>query len=273
MNFTLKKSNLNFSVKTAETMPANPGTGNHIIAITTTPMKNWIMSPDIPTKPPRNDGDIWIPYSVNGAVLNAVKNGGLMINPLTAMQYVDGVWAGVPEMVYPDGKKIKFLYNFGNECVALTGGWEARAQSHSSDFTNIISPDLKKAGDGFIATLSSTAARSGVVEVQKDIDLTNVKKVIFDFASIKASGATSEYRGGRLVCSVLARSAQRFQSGATKYVEKIYTSTVTETDVAMEIDVSDLTGSYDIALGLAVRAESNTTNTVSAHCRAVKLEV
>ena len=273
MDFAIRTNNLNFQVKTANAMPSNPGTGNDIVLITGTPMKNWVMSPDTPTGAPRTDGDAWIPYSVNGNTINAVRNGSLMINPLSALQYVDGKWSGVPAMVYPGGKKILFIYNMGNEVVKETGGWAARAQAYSSDFNNIITPEFKKEDFGFTASMASTAARSGVVEVQKDIDLTNVKKVIFDFATIEASGATSEYRGGRLVCSVLSRSAARFQSGATKFVEKIYTSTVTEKDVAMEIDVSDLTGSYNIALGFAVRAESSSTNRVAVHCRSVKLEI
>lgn len=272
MDFKLSKGNLNFNVKTVESMPSNSGTDNGVVVVTATPMKNWVMSPDMPTNPPRTDGDIWIPYSVNGAVINAVKNGGLMINPMTALQYVGGAWSGVNEMIYPDGKKARFLYNAGNECVALTGGWEARAQSYDSTFTNIIPPTVKKGATGFTVSMSVAAARSGVIEIQNDVDLTNVKSVIFEFKSIEVTGASSS-APGRLVCSILPRSALRFQSGATKFQEKIYDAPTTESNVTFTVDVSDLSGSYNVAIGIAAKGTSSQNTAVIADCMSVKMEV
>ena len=123
-----------------------------------------------------------------------------------------------------------------------------------------------------VVSMSVMAARSGVVEIQNDVDLTNVKSITFDFASIEVTGAQASY-AGRLVCTIMTRNAARFQSGATKFEEKIYTSAASEKNTAITIDVSDLSGSYDIAIGIAGKGTSSQYTTVTANCRSVKMEV
>lgn len=266
MDFKLNKSNLNFRVKTAETMPDNSG-ANDFVIISPTPMKNWIMTPEMPTKAPRNDGDVCIPYSVNGNVLNVVKDGSFMIAPLTALQYANDAWKGVSAMVFPGGKKAKFLYNAGNECEELTGGWVTRAWSYSTAYTSIVAPTLTKKETGFTAVQSSGSTQSGVIEVQNDVDLTNVNSITFDFSSIVVTNATSSYIA-RLTCAVLPRTASRYYTNATKAAEKTYTAPANEKDVTITIDVSDLSGSYDIIIGLAIK-----NSPITIDCRSVRMEV
>jgi hypothetical protein len=92
MNFTLKKSDLNFKVYTVPSKPTTPGAENDIAIISSVPMTNWIMSPEAPSGIPRTDGDVWIQYSVAGDTFNALKQNALMIATIKAWQYVDGAW-------------------------------------------------------------------------------------------------------------------------------------------------------------------------------------
>ena len=92
MNFTLKKSDLNFKVYTVEAKPTAPGAENDIAVISPVPMTNWLMSPEKPSGIPRNDGDVWIRYSVTGNTKNILKQNAMMIATISAWQYVDGEW-------------------------------------------------------------------------------------------------------------------------------------------------------------------------------------
>lgn len=92
MNFTLKKSDLNFKVYTVPSKPTTAGAENDIAIISSVPMSNWIMSPEKPSGAPRSNGDVWIQYSTKGSTRNILKQNSMMIAMITAWQYVDGAW-------------------------------------------------------------------------------------------------------------------------------------------------------------------------------------
>lgn len=126
MDFKLKKSNLNFRVYTAASLPET-GQENDICVISDVPMKNWFLSPDDPSGAPRNDGDVWIRYSVGGNIFNALKNNTMLIAAISAKQYVDGVWVDVDVKSYQNGAFVdrlrKLLYENGDEFTDFSGGW------------------------------------------------------------------------------------------------------------------------------------------------------
>lgn len=116
MNFTLKKSDLNFKVYVAPTKPTAPGAENDIAIISSVPMSNWIMSPEKPSGIPRNDGDLWIQYSVTGNTKNILKQNAFMIFTISAWQYVDGAWVYRKAVSYQGGEWVEwitYLYNKG----------------------------------------------------------------------------------------------------------------------------------------------------------------
>lgn len=126
MDFKLNKSNLNFRVYTASTLP-DAAQENDICIISDVPMKNWILSPDAPSGAPRTDSDVWIQYSVTGNAFNALKTGAIMIATIFVWQYVDGVWTERTANSYQAGEWvawIAYLYADGNEYTEVTGGWE-----------------------------------------------------------------------------------------------------------------------------------------------------
>lgn len=131
MNFTLKKSDLNFKVYTVPTKPTAPGVENDIAIISSVPMKNWVMSPDNPYGIPRNDGDVWIKYSTKGDTFNALKQNTLMITAISAWQYVGGAWVDQEAVscqggAWVDWVRYLYLFNDGDN-IDITGGWNNSA--------------------------------------------------------------------------------------------------------------------------------------------------
>lgn len=126
MDFKLKKSNLNFRVYTATETPAT-GIENDIVIISNTPMTNWILSPDAPGGAPRNDGDVWIQYSVIGKTSNALKQNKMVITMLYAYQYVSDAWIKKTAVTFKNGEWVEWwngeLFVYGDEYDAITGGW------------------------------------------------------------------------------------------------------------------------------------------------------
>lgn len=110
MNFSIKKSNLNFKVYTVPSKPTTPGAENDIAIISSVPMTNWIMAPEKPSGIPRTDGDVWIQYSVEGDILfNALKQNALMIATISAWQYVDGEWVEVTAVSCQNGDWVDWI--------------------------------------------------------------------------------------------------------------------------------------------------------------------
>ena len=137
MDFKLKKSNLNFRVYTSPTVPET-GEENDIVIISYVPMKNWMMSPDEPSGIPRNDGDVWIQYTVTGETYNVLKNATMLIATIFAWQYVDGEWVDVPSGSYHNGmwnNIIEYLYDQGDECTDITGGWSTGGPTSTSGYS------------------------------------------------------------------------------------------------------------------------------------------
>lgn len=187
MDFKLKKSDLNFRVYTASAVPGS-GNENDIVIISDVPMKNWVMSPDAPKGAPRNDGDVWITYSVTGNTFNVLKNNTMLIATISAYQYVDGVWARVEAKNYQNGAWADWfpegaLYYNGAFAVpyVVTGPYS----DHIGTCT---------LGDGYFLLKMRTAAYSTQVVTESPIDVTDYKTMTVDFDSLTPVGTNSEIK-------------------------------------------------------------------------------
>ena len=170
MNFTLKKSDLNFKVYTVAAKPTTPGAENDIAIISSVPMTNWIMSPEKPSGIPRNDGDVWIQYSVTGNTFNALKNNAMMISTISAWQYTDGAWVDREAVSCQGGAWVDWipkgwLYYKGNEIIHTTGGWK-QTKWVSSTLGNVTKNSKSIVLDGSNNT-------NAFLVTEEKIDLTN----------------------------------------------------------------------------------------------------
>ena len=96
-----------------------------------------------------------------------------------------------------------WLYNKGDECISVTGGWQARAWKEDSnpDYT-AAAPTLTKNAESMHIVFPASN-KSGVVEVVKDIDLSGRKTLKIVLKSI--NNYTSNNVSPRLI--IVPRSA------------------------------------------------------------------
>lgn len=71
--------------------------------------------------------DVWFYTSTYSPVeFNALKKNGIQVYPLSAKQMVSGALKDVTAKSYQGGEWvdwIRYLYNVGDECTSITGGW------------------------------------------------------------------------------------------------------------------------------------------------------
>ena len=138
------------------------------------------------------------------------------------------------------------LYWYGNECVAVTGGWKTRIWKHNSGSGTNGSISIAQNTDNMEALWKNTNyEHSGVLEVVNDIDLTNVKtiKAVYDLSALP----TYYYW-----LMVVKRSASLWQDAPA------HVNLVAGTKKTSSIDVSGLSGAYDIAFGMHIGVQNIT---------------
>lgn len=233
MNFKLQKSNLNFRVYATPDIPKT-GMNNDVCVISEVPMTNWILSPDAPSSAPRNDGDVWLTYSVDGNAFNALKQNSMMIAMISAKQYVDGVWVEKTAKSCQNGEWVDWfvwngeLYIDKDQYEPITGGWwnNTGLYYQSGSTTYSAKPvDLNTALDTNIS-LSGNGGFSSVSTKNK-IDLTNYTKLLFNIASGSSTDQEMVF-------------IHTFESGNIRNERKSSSGT---------LDLSDIEGEYYITVG------------------------
>ena len=230
MDFKLKKSILNFSVKTAETVPTNPGKENDIVVISSVSMKNWILTTDAPGGAPRNDGDVWLRYSVTGNTFNAVKQNAMMLAITSVKQYFNSEWVDVPAVTYRNGEWVKLAFvlwdaaaNYENTAILGSKGFYITAENSGAEGYG----SLSKSQSGLVLNSNKN---TNIVAVSHDnaIDFSGVTKVEVTWSG----GNPSEtYQG----IGVFKSTNKVYSSDAIKFLHK--DNTIAETAT---LDVSDI---------------------------------
>lgn len=243
MDFKLKKSNLNFHVYTADSLP-DTGNENDICVISDVSMKNWIMSPDTPNGAPRNDGDIWIRYSAAGDTLNILKNNTMRICISSLKQYIGGEWVDQTAKRYQNGewvdlRGIIYLYKNGNAFDDITGGLEALAISGSFWKSSDVTFD----SDRIIFNSTPNTACVSYATTKKKIDLTNRNSIVLNSLSFTATG---QYAKGKLGVTSTKTDYTSLHDNAVAFKE-FGTGTTGE----VILDISSLSGEYYVAFGIS----------------------
>ena len=123
---------LNFKIKAYETedaMMSDVPKQNTIGVVTTTPITSWVLSATEPANP--EAGMVWITVGKNDkAEFNVLKKNILNVYPMLAEQYIDGAWVKVVARSYRNNewqewKPRVYLFNNGDDCFDVTGGWNS----------------------------------------------------------------------------------------------------------------------------------------------------
>lgn len=97
---------LNFQVIGGTTAPSNPKE-NMIWVNTSTKITSYIFSA---TKPTGSAGMVWISTGTSSTVeFNALKKNGIQVYPISAKQYINGVWVNKTAMSYQGCKWVNWL--------------------------------------------------------------------------------------------------------------------------------------------------------------------
>lgn len=116
-------TSLNFKV-VGNPKPISPRE-NTIWLDTDVPITGWIFSATEPSAP--EYGMVWFPVGTSSTVaFNALKKNSIQVYPLSAKQYIDGVWVDKTAKSYQGGKWVDwvtYLFNSGDFCEDITGGW------------------------------------------------------------------------------------------------------------------------------------------------------
>lgn len=147
------------------------------------------------------------------------------------------------------------LFENGNSYDAYTGGWAARAWKAENAW-NASAPTMSivsdgSSDDGTMNIKQTGATLSGVVEVLKDVDLTEWTSFNVEVSKVKSSG-------GLLSLAAVARDAALFWTNAAANSES---SNPIATGI-LSVDISNVNGSHDLVVGLktGISSQSGTTN-------------
>ena len=191
------------------------------------------------------DGMVWFKTGVSSSVtFNALKKNSIEVCVIGCQQYVSGAWDSKTAQTYIGGEWkdfYVFLYNKGDFCEIVTGGWESKSGKISLDTAK--APTITENADS--VTISITGYGEGYYRPINKIDLTNVNKLVWD------ADVTVSYK---VRLRVFASSL------TTEAAELSYSSTTNKT--IHELDVSSLSGEYYVAICIATGNSGKSTVTM-----------
>lgn len=123
---------LNFKVVPGLTQPGTAS--ENTIWVKTEEINNWYFSA---TKPEGlQKWDVWFTTGTKrDFAFNALRKNGLQVYPLSAKQMVSGALVDVESMIYQGGEWLEwitYLFNNGDLCEDITGGWTSDGFTNSS---------------------------------------------------------------------------------------------------------------------------------------------
>lgn len=221
---------LNFKVVQYDAEPTGTAAENTIAVVTDTAITSWVMSTE---QPEGVEGMVWIEVVTESEVpFYADKKQQVKLYLKSVKQYVGGAWLNKEAYVYQDSAWVHFsfagilLYSNGDECTAITGGWEEAYAS--GDYYNKKGTFTKNDTN---ITITADATRKVIfAKTVNKIDVSGMKTL-----TITASALTSEAHFG-----LHNGTNWNLLSGFAHYATIDSVGTVS-------LDISDITGEYYVA--------------------------
>ena len=205
---------------------------NTIWVNTDAKITSWVFSATQPET--AEEGLVWFTTGTSSPVsFNALKKNGIQVYPISAKQYVGGAWVNKTTQIYQGGKwidLIKCLYNYGDECADVTGGWIAvqPQSSYPKDTTT------KNADNLYLASnWNGTSGTSAGWTFQNSVNVTAHKTL-----KVLATIVGSNYNR---ICLY----------AGTSYADTSIASidnSVGE-NIEISLDISNVSGEYKVCIG------------------------
>lgn len=197
----------------------------------------WDFSATQPIEP--TEGMVWIKTSnASHAEFKALKKNNIQVYPHFANQYIGGVWVYMNAKIRKNNEWVdlrQYLYNDGDQCKALTGGWQSLATGGTVTF-NESTAYLQTGAVGDFTHICSVNA----------VDLTALSELVF---RVKTEYAYSANRGYPVVGIATSKNSGISSSSLTGYTACAKINTA-GSFVEVTLDVSSITGKFYILLSL-----------------------
>ena len=149
-----------------------------------------------------SEGMVWIVTGSSSQVeFNTVKKNCVQVYPISAKQYISGSWVSKTATSYQSGSWVDwavFLYNEGDECTDLTGGWSAYAykQSGASSSVEETAPTVSRGSSSMTVRHNSSweGYKHGVVLTNNSVDVTNFSTLSINVTAYTLSDANEGLR-------------------------------------------------------------------------------
>ena len=230
---------LNFKV-VGNPQPSSPAE-NTIWVNTDIPIPSYALSAAESEEP--SEGMVWIKIGNSSPVgFSVLKKNAVYVYPISAMQYIDGAWVAKTAMSYIDGEWvgwIVYLYNKGDECSNITGGWSITNRYTGSTYR---APSITRGSDSM--TVSSSVStinannENGCVETNNAIDLTDYTTLTFVVSNCQFS---TDWDGNMNYAYL---GVAKDGSGSFSFAASVK---VTESGT-FSVDVSSLDGDYVVVI-------------------------
>ena len=185
------------------------------------------------------EGMAWITIANSGSIKVASPVGGdwITVYPISAKQYIGGAWVDKTAKSYQYGEWVNwivYLYNLGNQCTDITGGWNATGWSNDdSEITEKLAPfnsdHIKLYYDnssGYVVYLAGTTNK---------IDLSG-------FSSLECT--VERTSGAGMNVSVYSSKSGYYNRDYVASLEIDYTKCTVGETYTFSLDISNLTGEY-----------------------------
>lgn len=137
-----------------------------------------------------------------------------------------------------------YLYNNGDECTAVSGGWTSKASKTQNGNGTPVAPTITRNSSNIVATIATSDSNSGVFITAKKIDVTNYNTLSFT-GTFKTFGA---YKSCNMYAWVEISSNGYNQDFLFR--EGVGSNTGATSRNNATVDVSKLSGEVIIGFGL-----------------------
>lgn len=250
---------LNFKVVGGTTKPDNPRE-NTIWVNMSTKIADWHLSNTRPKNPVH--GTVWI-YNgkSSGVSFNALKKNELMVYPIHVERYIETVldsgesyagWDKKEAKIYQNGEWVDwivYLYNEGNLCEDITGGFVTKALQYNSSTSGANELTITQ-NTNSIKFSQNGVNTNGIAYTKNKIRLSGFKSLCF-------TGTVYAY-------DQEWRASIRIWSDIDSYADTncVLSKSGNVTDGTLTIDVSSLSGDYYIGVSIYRPGSSTPVNYV-----------
>lgn len=181
INMSCGGANLNFKIVGGTSVPTSPS-NNTIWVNTNVEITTWVFSVTEPESPV--EGMVWLGTGRTSSVaFNVLKKNTIKVYPVSAKQYISGSWTNVEPKSYMNNEWVSwaiYLFNSGDQCEDITGGWKAVSRNHFH--YGAIMPTLT-IENGIMTVTSYSDVDSnyygGTVQTNNKIDMSQYSTLIF----------------------------------------------------------------------------------------------